>query len=393
MNAPHIHLLSTARALISSYSNSLSHVLGGRDRQPLQSARAALDRQLQDLETLFNRGEYERDPEHAIGAVVLTSHYFEYTLGLIERKWPGLLAEVRKGELYRALLSVRMLHAHGHDRLLFFSERARVLHSQSDRTAFFVARIAAGLDLYNEFASSLKAGVGVSDRERLSRTLVFDPAHKQAAISILSYFGEVVARKYPDMDVGVRIEQQGTKITLVVETPRGELERIEQELSNYGLVVTGQVTPEQYLSRPGDAMMLRHKLEMAQLEIRQTKELLASERANFGARIESLESNVQFMRTMLDKAQYESAMVTAALRDIAASNTASIARQLDELSSLVAKHAEDTEGALLHTLREIHRESPSVIDRINELFVKGSIQGAAGNYLYAGLTALQKVLM
>jgi transcriptional regulator with XRE-family HTH domain len=75
----------------------------------------------------------------------------------------------------------------------------------------------------------------------LERSIIFPPEYKQSGVSILSYFAEVVAKKYPDQDVRVTILQSGPTVTLRVETPQGDIEEIERTLEQYGLVVTGKM--------------------------------------------------------------------------------------------------------------------------------------------------------
>src|ERR1043165_5419012 len=138
----------------------------------------------------------------------------------------------------------------------------------------------------------------------IRRSISFPPALKQAAISVLSYFGEIVQHRYPDMDVGVTIEQARDRVTLIVTTPHGTEERIERELDSYGQVVTGETTPEIYLGNTHAAAALRHKLEIAALELRQTKQLMDSERMQYGARIGALEADVRFLRNLLERTAY-----------------------------------------------------------------------------------------
>ena len=66
-------------------------------------------------------------------------------------------------------------------------------------------------------------------------------------MSILNYFGQVLEEKYPDLDTAVLIKQRGNTVSMTVETPQGEQEKIEKTLDEYGLVVTRQMAPEEFL--------------------------------------------------------------------------------------------------------------------------------------------------
>jgi len=79
------------------------------------------------------------------------------------------------------------------------------------------------------------------DSEFIMREIAFEPQHRQAGISILSYFSRVVENRYPDINVKVRIEQDNDLIRLVIETPTGEKEVIEKLLGSYGEVVMAKL--------------------------------------------------------------------------------------------------------------------------------------------------------
>ena len=225
----------------------------------------------------------------------------------------------------------------------------------------------------------------------IRRSISFPPAQKQAAIGVLSYFGEVVARRYPDINVGVTIEQTRERVTLIVQTPQGTEERIEQELESYGRVVTGELSPEAYLNDATAAMALRHKLEIAALEVRQTKQLLESERLQFGARITTLEDHVHFLRTLLSREHNDVHMLAAAIRSVVDAvdpvARAALQRFIQTIESEAAVSKEATDEFI-----EAARKDRSIISLLQELLLKGAVQGAAGNYLFNFLQAVVAML-
>lgn len=230
-------------------------------------------------------------------------------------------------------------------------------------------------------------------RDQFSRTIIFEPEYRQAGISILSYFSEILDSKYPGSDVRVRIEQAGSKVTLHVETPTGEIEKFERELSQYGLAVTRQLPISEYLPDRLGAIRLEQKIQMAEMEARHTRELLASERANHASQITLLRSEIDFVRAMLDKTQYEASQVSVALRSVALGAGSSIGEAINRLiAALIESESSDKAARLEQELQNIAHESPGIIDRISQLLIVGSVQGAAGNYLYAALQAVQKMM-
>ncbi|MBT1077306.1 PIN domain-containing protein [Geobacter grbiciae] len=109
----------------------------------------------------------------------------------------------------------------------------------------------------------------------ITKSIEFDEDAYQAGVSILGYFSTVVKQKYPNTKVKVKIEQEGTTVRLIIDTPEGDRELIEKTLEDYGLVVVGEMQPAELLSDKIHEMQLRHKLDLAVIEVSYTKQLLA----------------------------------------------------------------------------------------------------------------------
>ena len=124
------------------------------------------------------------------------------------------------------------------------------------------------------------------------RSIEFPPEYRQAGISILNYFSEVLHKKYPKDQVSVTIKQEDLKVTMIIKTADGQKEKIEKELEQYGLVVTRNLTPEEYLSDPMDALILKQELKFANMRVENTKEIMYTERKHYESRISSLEKTV-----------------------------------------------------------------------------------------------------
>jgi len=139
-----------------------------------------------------------------------------------------------------------------------------------------------------------------NDVLKVERSIEFPPEYWEAGTSILSYFSRVLRVKYPSQKIKVRIEQEGLNLRMIIETPTGEKEKIEKTLEEYGLVVTGKIQAESFLSDPFEAMALKNKLEIADLELRQTKTLLDFTRDNSQQRIESLEVQVNKLHSIIE---------------------------------------------------------------------------------------------
>lgn len=138
--------------------------------------------------------------------------------------------------------------------------------------------------------------VGSRLKGTIIRSIEFPPEYHEAGVSILNYFGTVLRQKYPEKKVKVRIEQDGLKVTMIVETEEGDREAIERTLDEYGRVVLNQIPAIKLLEDPLQAMALEHKLEMANMEIRQAHEMLGFVKGQYEKRIVALEEDQRWFR-------------------------------------------------------------------------------------------------
>jgi len=115
----------------------------------------------------------------------------------------------------------------------------------------------------------------LDDFEKLiKRSIEFPAEYKQAGTSILNYFSEILHKKYPEANATVQIKQDGLKVTMIIDPVDGEREIIEKVLNEYGLVVTGKMTPEEFTEDRLLIIELKSELRAARDKIEMQKELL-----------------------------------------------------------------------------------------------------------------------
>lgn len=112
------------------------------------------------------------------------------------------------------------------------------------------------------------------NEENLIRSIEFPPEYHQAGLSILNYFGTILRRRYPNQPVRVRLEQEDLKVTMVIETPKGEREVIEKLLSDYSLVVQGKMGAGEFTDDTSEIVDLRNQLRIAAVQIENKRDLL-----------------------------------------------------------------------------------------------------------------------
>lgn len=118
-------------------------------------------------------------------------------------------------------------------------------------------------------------GFAYAHRIIINRSIEFPPEYHQAGLGILSYFGTVLRDKYPGHNAIVRIEQDGLRVRLVIESENGEKEVIEKALQEYELVVRGETEPEAFFDDKAKVLELKNELRIAQMRIESQRDLIA----------------------------------------------------------------------------------------------------------------------
>jgi hypothetical protein len=136
----------------------------------------------------------------------------------------------------------------------------------------------------------------------LERSIEFAPEYYQAGVGVLSYFGEILRQKYPDVNAKVRIEQQGNIVRMHIETPNGDINIIEKELEMYALVIKKQAPIESLFQDKLQIMALENKLEVAQMEIRQAYKMLDLSESYNASQRRNYEQEVSFLRMQIGEA-------------------------------------------------------------------------------------------
>jgi len=214
----------------------------------------------------------------------------------------------------------------------------------------------------------------------------------------------VLRHKNLSEDVKVSIEQNGLKVSLVIDSPTGQRELIEQTLEAYGMVVLRKQPPESLTTDPYELAELKSQLRMADVQIETQRELLAAKNAD----VESLRAEVKdtkaemrhireqsgkdrarFMSLMEGLVSHDTALATG-LKELAqhavqAQNVA-LAGALENLYKVIERGVrEDDREEVIQNLTTIQHEDPGVFRRVFDMLAVGGVTGVAGNYVYAWL--------
>ncbi|BER96783.1 hypothetical protein [Vibrio cholerae] len=155
------------------------------------------------------------------------------------------------------------------------------------------------------------------DIVKLSKSITFESHQTSAGLSILSYFNEFLHQKYSGIEAKVSIEQNGNMVRLIVETPSGEVEKIERSLHDFGQVVVGNKKANEILESKLDVERLQMKLEMAAMELKQNERMILlyqDENQSYKSRVTVLENQmVELQRTICNSLTYSQKQLSSQL--------------------------------------------------------------------------------
>ncbi|WP_323940178.1 hypothetical protein [Aeromonas veronii] len=251
----------------------------------------------------------------------------------------------------------------------------------------------------------------------IERVLEFPKEHYQAGVGILSYFGEIVKQKYPDIDVKVRIEQDGNIVRMIVDSPSGMRDVVEETLDNYALVVTKKAEPESLLRDQIHIQKLTNKLQMAELEIKQTTSLLQLSERYADSKIKTLEDDIAFLRLQIGNQMHHMGLSQSILLHQSRKEERLLLTQmdhqkrtLDELISDSSMRTElrealekikviigkgvvlEDERAVKDSLEIVRYNSQETFDDLSEA-LKNTLYGVSGNIVFQWLQQVASVII
>ncbi len=147
-------------------------------------------------------------------------------------------------------------------------------------------------DLVEKFKTTWRTSTDVSEireEQAIVRAMEFPGEFTQPALGLLNYFGAILRYQYPGTSAKIRVEQDGLKVKLAIETDEENHDKIEKALDSYGLVAAGRMKPEKFLRDPRGARALQFKLDLARVEAKQTLKLLYGNDPRFEGKPEILE--------------------------------------------------------------------------------------------------------
>lgn len=226
------------------------------------------------------------------------------------------------------------------------------------------------------------------------RTITFEPHQIQAGIGLLSYFSEILKQRMVNDDNKVTIEQDGEKVRLSIKSQAGSTHTVEALLDDYGLVLSGDLPPEKFISDEVQLLSLRNKLDLAAIEIRHQKDILALTKSSYEGRIESMEDQLKHLKTTLSKSISSNKTAQKHVSSLIAKfgNGSSLDTKLVELSEKIDNGLSKADEAdFKSTLRAVSEDNPVLAQEFLKL-LKGPLEGVAGNIIYSWLPSVSQLV-
>lgn len=203
--------------------------------------------------------------------------------------------------------------------------------------------------------------------ELLERSIEFPAAYKQAGITILGQFADILAREYPEDDISVSIIQNGNRVTLRIARPNGRIEEIERRLDEYGLVITGQMAIEQFTQDRDIIRDLRTSFEITKLELRLKEAFYLDIRQQQENRILNLEEQVSSLHFLVRAGLSHSTVLAESVRSIAATNAIAdeVRAALIRIADLTSQpHTKKNEAELTAALKTVQESDSTLYGRL-----------------------------
>jgi hypothetical protein len=334
----------------------------------------AYDKHDADRDSMYEKIGEELYPEHKAQAIS------EFTAERSE-EIAKFTAELLKEAKEKAADLIALGDKRSHE---IVEEAKNMAHSEGDR---IINAAKANIE-----AEAIKQGIDLS-KENVLRVLEFPPEYRQAGISILSYFSEVLKQKHPNTEAKITIEQFGTKVRLIINSPSGDVEIIERTLEEYGQVLRGELLPKQFLDNDLYALQLTNKLDLVTLELKMTKQLLSTISGLSESRISSLENEVARLHTIIGDSfsQLSSAHSAINLFFKKYNGSKDIAKALSVIESAIKSNQESlNKDEVRNALEKIHTQEPTMLSELYDILkatVTATATGAASD-LYQWIIAI-----
>ncbi|MEP5236606.1 MAG: hypothetical protein ABJQ86_17455, partial [Cyclobacteriaceae bacterium] len=176
----------------------------------------------------------------------------------------------------------------------------------------------------------------------------------------------------------------------VIPEDGDDIQIIERTLEEYGLVISGQMKVNEFLTDNLQALQLENKLEIAKLELRFAHKQLELERTNNQTRIDHLEKEVTWLRghignTLSDMKQIALNNANSLIQEVIhkfPTNDKALMKSLDIIeNSLLKNQNTNNKEEVVEALESVKKKNPEILKFIKE-FAQKTVSSTSGKLLY-----------
>lgn len=128
--------------------------------------------------------------------------------------------------------------------------------------------LARALDAHQVEKKRSSALIEKSTRlNQIVRGIDFPPTQFSAAVQMLSYFGTILKKRHPQYNPAISLTQQGNRVTMKIDPVDSPPEVVEAELDEYGRLLIGSITLQEYTTDEILADGIKHQMHSAANQI------------------------------------------------------------------------------------------------------------------------------
>jgi hypothetical protein len=391
-----LNYLSYAEFYVSKYLNSVNRIPNIMiDVSDLKSSLQFMENSIKKVIRYLNNNKKADKDVHNI--YLASNKQFVYLISLMQSEWSKDYIGLNN--------SLIKLNFKRFDRDFNQQNQQKQIKEKRQKTGVlrtFIWRVIVAHQLLLKTANILKIPIAERDYIDIIKEINFPKEYTQTGISILNYFGEVVIDKYSDVDISISIQQLRNKVIMVIQTPDNYQEIIEEDLHNYGQVVLGYQDITTFTKKTDEILKLDNKLKISMIELQSinnqiqvnldnTKQLLISEKDKntlLQQQISSQCENFEFMKNIFINEKKEKKKLLKLIQQIEENSNK---KEQLFIHNLLEYIASGNKELVMKEIETIKIQEPTLFNKINELIIKGGVQGASGNYFFAFLQELSKL--
>ena len=103
--------------------------------------------------------------------------------------------------------------------------------------------------------------------KNIVRHIEFEPEYLQAGVLILNQFGRIIKEKAADQSVKVRILQNDTSVTLIIESMDGQVESVEKTLADIQAMINGEKRIDEIIDDEWLLLKTQQALDFAKMQL------------------------------------------------------------------------------------------------------------------------------